>query len=161
MAVRKKAAKKSAAKKAPAAKKKVVAKKKVAKKKTVAKKSPARKKAPAKKAAAPAKPKAITTKQTKTQILQAISEDTGLTRKQVGEVFSSLGGLIERHMKRRGSGEFTIPETGVKIRRVVKPARKARMGRNPATGESIKIAAKKASTVIKVGALKALKDTLA
>jgi len=92
--------------------------------------------------------------------LQAIAEDTGLSKKQVTEVFNSLGGLVERHMKRRGSGEFTIPETGVKIRKVIKPARKARMGRNPATGESIKIAAKKASTVIKVSALKALKDTL-
>ncbi len=150
MAVRKKAAKKSAAKKAPATKKKIVAKKKVAKKKAVAKK-----------AATPTKAKAITTKQTKTQIIQAIAEDTGLTKKQVAEVFSSLGGLVECHMKRRGSGEFTIPETGVKIRRVVKPARKSRMGRNPATGEAIKIAAKKASTVIKVAALKALKDTLA
>ncbi len=163
MAVRKKAAKKSAAKKAPAAKKKVVAKKKVAKKKAVTKKAaPAKRKtkASAKKAAAPAVAKAITTKQTKTQIIQAIAEETGLSKKQVGEVFSSLGGLVGRHMKRRGSGEFTIPETGVKIRRVVKPARKSRMGRNPATGEAIKIAAKKASTVIKVGALKALKDTL-
>ena len=63
-------------------------------------------------------------------------------------------------MKKRGSGEFTIPDTGVKIRRVKKPARKARMGRNPATGEPMKIAAKPASTVVRVTALKALKDTI-
>ena len=148
----KKTAKKAAVKRAPATKKKVVAKKKVAaKKKVVAKK---------KVAAAPARQKSITTKQTKTQIIQAIAEDTGLSRKQVGDLFSSLSALIKRHMQRRGSGEFSIPETGVKIRRVKKPARKSRMGRNPATGESIKIAAKPASTVIKVAALKALKDTL-
>jgi nucleoid DNA-binding protein len=68
--------------------------------------------------------------------------------------------MIEGHMKKRGSGEFTIPDAGVKIRRVKKPARKARMGRNPATGEAMKIAAKPASTVVRVTALKALKDTI-
>ena len=63
-------------------------------------------------------------------------------------------------MKRNGSGEFHIPDTGVKIARVKKPARKARMGRNPATGETIKIAAKPAHTAVKVTALKVLKDTI-
>ncbi len=143
MAVKKKTAKKSAIKKAPVTKKKVVAKKKAAEK-----------------TAKPIKQKSITTKQTKIQIIQAIAEETGLSRKQIGEVFSSLGSLIKRHMQRRGSGEFSIPDTGVKIRRVRKPARKSRMGRNPATGETIKIAAKPVSTVVKVAALKALKDTL-
>lgn len=153
MAVKKKVAKKTA-------KKKVAAKKTVARKKTVAtKKRATKKKTAAKKKAAPAA-KSITTKQTKNQIITAIAEDTDLARKDVAAVFNSLGGLIQRHMQRRGSGEFAIPETGVKIRRVRKPARKARMGRNPATGEAIKIAAKPASTVVKVTALKALKDTL-
>ena len=109
--------------------------------------------------AAPAA-KAITTKQTKTQIIAALAESTELSKKDVALVFSKLGEMIEGHMKRRGSGEFTIPDTGVKIRRVKKPARKARMGRNPATGEAMKIAAKPASTVVRVSALKALKDTL-
>ena len=127
--------------------KKKVAKKKVAKKK-VAK-------------AAPAKTiKATTTKQTKTQIITAIAESTGLSKKDVSAVFGNLGDMITSHMKRRGSGEFTIPDTGVKIRRVKKPARKSRMGRNPATGEPMKIAAKPASTVVRVSALKALKDTI-
>jgi len=157
--LKRKPLKKLPPKKAPVAKKKVAAKKKVVAKKSTAKKAPA-KKAPAKKAAAPRKAKAIATKQTKTQILQAIAEETGLNRTQVAEVFASLGGLIKGHMTRRGSGEFAIPETGVKIRRVVKPARKARMGRNPATGEAIKIPAKRATTVVKVSALKALKDAI-
>jgi nucleoid DNA-binding protein len=113
------------------------------------------------KAPAAAKPvKAITTRQTKTQIIASISEATGLSKKDVGDVFNALGDMVEGHMKKRGSGEFTIPETGVKIRRVKKPARKARMGRNPATGEPMKIAAKPAQTVVKVTALKALKDSL-
>ena len=111
------------------------------------------------KSAAPAV-KAIPSKQTKTQIIAALSENTGLAKKDVGNVLAALGAMIEGHMKKRGSGEFTIPDAGVKIRRVKKPARKARMGRNPATGEAMKIAAKPASTVVRVTALKALKDTI-
>ena len=130
------------------------------KKKAAAKKAAA-KKAAAKKAAAAPKLKSITTRQTKTQIVQEIADSTGLTKKDVAAVFANLGELIQRHMQKRGSGEFQIPDTGVKIRRVKKPARKARMGRNPATGEEIKIAAKPAHTVVKVQALKALKDTIA
>ena len=123
-------------------------------KKTAAKKAPAKKAAPVKKLPA------IGKKQTKSQIIAAIAEDTGLSKKEVAAVFSSLSDLITRHIKRRGSGEFTIPDTGVKIRRVKKPARKARMGRNPATGEPMKIPAKPASTAVKVTALKALKDVV-
>ena len=127
-----------------------MAAKKVAKKKVV------------KKVAAKAAPavKAIGTKMTKTQIIASLAETTGLTKKEIAAVMSGLGDLVTAHIKKRGSGEFTIPETGVKIRRVVKPARKARMGRNPATGEEIKIPAKKASTAVKCVALKALKETV-
>ena len=153
MALKKKVAKKKVAKKK-------IAKKKVAAK-TVAKKKVTKKKASKKKVvqAAP-KLKAITSKQTKTQVMYAIAEDTGVARKDVAAVFESLSTMIQRHMQRRGSGEFTIPETGVKIRKVRKPATKSRMGRNPATGEAVKIAAKPATTVIKLRALKTLKDTL-
>ena len=124
------------------------------------KKKAAAKKAAAKTATAAPAVKAIASKQTKTQIITALSESTGLSKKDVGSVLSSLGAMVEGHMKKRGSGEFTIPDTGGKIRRVKKPARKARMGRNPATGEPMKIAAKPASTVVRVTALKALKDTI-
>ncbi len=104
--------------------------------------------------------KAIATKQTKTQILTTIAEDTGLSRKQIADVFASLNNLVTRHVQKRGSGEFTIPDVGIKIRRVKKPRTKARTGRNPATGETIQIAAKPATTVVKVTALKALKDKI-
>lgn len=114
----------------------------------------------AKAAAAPKPLKAIAAKQTKAQIVTSIAEETGLARKDVSAVFAALGDHVKRHMKKRGSGEFTIPETGVKIRRVKKPRTKARMGRNPFTGEEIKIAAKPAHTAVKVSALKALKDTI-
>ncbi len=116
----------------------------------------AAKKAAAK--AAPKKPKPITDKQTKAQIIASIAETTGLPKKDVVGVFTALAQLIGGHSQKKGSGEFVIPDTGVKIRRVVRPARKARMGRNPATGEEMKIAAKPASTVVKVTALKVLKE---
>ncbi len=119
-----------------------------------------KKKVASKKAATRRAP-AIANKQTKSQIIQAITDSTGLTKKEVTSVFQELGSLVERHVRKRGSGEFQIPDTGVKIRRVKKPARKARMGRNPATGEAIKIAAKPASTTVRVTALKALKDFVA
>jgi nucleoid DNA-binding protein len=123
-------------------------------------KKAAKKKVAAKKVATKPSLKSITAKQTKTQILTAIAEDTGLSRKDVAAVFSSMSDLITRHVQRRGSGEFSVPDCGIKIRRVIKPRTKARMGRNPATGEAIKIAAKPAKTVVKVTALKALKDKI-
>ncbi len=123
-------------------------------------KKAAKKKAAAKKVAAAPALKAIATKQTKTQIISAIAEETELSKKDVSAVFASLDSLISRHMQRRGSGEITIPDTGIKVRRVIKPRTKARMGRNPATGETIKIPAKPAKTVVKVTALKALKDKI-
>jgi nucleoid DNA-binding protein len=103
---------------------------------------------------------AIRNKMTKADVVAAIADDTGLTKKDVSAVFGTLSDLITRHMKRNGSGEFQIPDTGVKIARIKKPARKSRMGRNPATGESIKIAAKPAHTAVKVTALKVLKETI-
>jgi len=126
----------------------------------MAAKKKASKKSAAKKVAAAPRLKSIGTRQTKSQIIQEISDNTGLSKKDVASVFGSLGELVQRHMQKRGSGEFQVPDTGIKVRRVKKPARKSRMGRNPATGEEIKIAAKPAHTVVKVFALKALKETI-
>lgn len=99
--------------------------------------------------------KAIRDKQTKTQIIGQIAEDTGLTRKQVDSVLGSLSTLAKRHVMKRGSGEFAIPDMGLKVRRV---HRKARMARNPATGDSVRVPAK---TVVKATVLKGLKEALA
>ena len=132
-------------------------------KRETATKGPVAKKAgvaPARPKPIPAKPKPIVERQTKLQIVQTIAEETGLERKQVESVFGSLDGLVRRHMQKRGSGEFTVPDVGVKIRRARQPSRKARKGRNPATGEEITIPAKRAHDVIRLSALKALKDTL-
>lgn len=109
---------------------------------------------------AAAKPKAITEKQTKTEIVRIIAEDTGLTGKQVNDVFASMNGVIRRHMMRRGSGEVTIPDTGIKIRRVRKPATRARKGVNPFTGEEMTFKAKPARNSVRLSALKKLKDAL-
>ena len=73
-------------------------------------------------------------------------------------VFSALSMMIQRHMKERGSGHFTVPEIGVKITKIKAPDTKARTGRNPATGEAIEIPARPAHMKIKVSALKKLKD---
>lgn len=135
------------------------AKKKAAPK---AKAKPAAKKAPAKKAAVKAaapkrKTTAIKEKMTKSQILNEIAENTELSRKQVASVFEELEVLVQRSIKKRALGEFTIPGL-MKIMTVKKPAKKARKGINPFTGEEQMFKAKPASTAVKVRPLKKLKE---
>ena len=122
------------------------------------KKAPAKRKA-AKKTASKKAPavKAISKKLTKTGILNEIADNTDLTRAQVSSVLDELETLIERHIKKRAVGEFTLPGL-LKIRAVKRPATKKRMGRNPATGEEIVIGPKPASIRVRVTALKRLKE---
>ena len=95
---------------------------------------------------------------TKSEVFTAISDDTGLTKKEVAAVFDSLGGQIKKSLGGRGGpGVFTIPGL-CKMRVVKKPARKARMGVNPFTGEEMMFKAKPASKGVKILALKGLKD---
>lgn len=104
-----------------------------------------------------AKVTAVKQPMTKAQLLSAIAEDTGLTRKQVTEVMDSLSSQIQRHIKRRGPGTFTLPGL-LKVKTMRKPARKARKGINPFTGEETTFAAKPAHTIVKIQPLKGLKD---
>lgn len=131
-----------------------------AKKKPAAKKAPA-KKAPAKKvAAAPVKKlTAVKEKFTKTQLVNELVEKTELSKKEVSSVLDELGDIIERHVKKRAVGEFTLPGL-LKIKTVKKPAQKARKNvPNPfKPGELMDVAAKPASTKVKVLPLKKLKD---
>jgi nucleoid DNA-binding protein len=145
--------KKATTKKVPA--------KKAAAKKAPAKKAAAKKKAPAKKAAAPAvkRQPGVKAKMTKTAILNEIATNTNLTRTQVGAVMDELESVIERHIRKRSVGEFTLPGL-LKIKAAKRPATKKRMGRNPATGEEIVIPAKPATTRVRVTALKKLKDMI-
>src|SRR5690606_22819342 len=116
-----KPARKAPAKKAPAAK-------------PAAKTKPAPKARTAKPATPTRKVTAISEKFTKSQILNELSTNTGLSKRQVSEVLDELGTVIERHIKKRAVGEFTMPGL-FKIKTVEKPARKARKGINPFTGE--------------------------
>jgi DNA-binding protein HU-beta len=91
---------------------------------------------------------------TKSDILAAISKDTGLSKKQVGSVFESLGTVIKRSLK--GHGLFTLPGLA-KMKVVKKPATKARQGINPFTKEKMMFKAKPASKKVRVLPLKSLK----
>ena len=137
--------------------KKAAPKKKAPAKKVAAKKAPAKKKVVAKKAAPVKKAPAISTKMTKSQILASVAESTGLSKKQVGAVMDEVHTLMERSIKKRGVGEFTVPGI-MKITTVKKPARKARKGINPFTGEATVFKAKPASIAVKVRPLKKLKE---
>ena len=100
---------------------------------------------------------AITDKLTKSQIVASVADSTGLTKKQVGDVMDEMHSLIERSIKKRGVGEFTIPGI-LKITTVKKPARKARKGINPFTKEETVFKAKPASIAVKIRPLKKLKE---
>src|SRR5262249_25335814 len=78
-------------------------------------------------------------------------------RKQIGSVFDELTNLIQRAVSKKGPGVLALPGL-VKIKRVTKPATKARQGRNPATGEPMMIKAKPAHTVVRAQPLKSLKE---
>ena len=93
----------------------------------------------------------------KTQILEQIANNTGLSRKQVASVLDSLSDVIEAHVNKRAVGEFVLPGL-LKISTVRKPAVKARKGINPFTKEEVMFKAKAASTAVKVRPLKKLKD---
>lgn len=95
---------------------------------------------------------------TKSEILRTISEDTGLSRKDVNAVFDSLNAQIKKNLSGRNApGQFSLPGL-LKMTVRKKPATKARKGVNPFTGEEIMIKAKPASKTVKVTALKGLKD---
>ena len=155
------AARKATPAKAPAAK---APAKTAAAKRSTAKAAPAEKAAPAAKAAPKAaakstakKPTAIKERYSKTEILNHLAASTELSRKQVSTVLDELNTIIESHLNKRGAGEFVLPGL-MKIVTVKKPARKARKGINPFTGEETTFAAKPASTQVKIRPLKKLKE---
>ena len=90
-------------------------------------------------------------KLTQTEIVNDLAEKTGLKKTQAKEFFTALATMAASEVKK--SGEFTLPGFG----KLVKATRKAREGRNPATGETIKIAAK---TTVKFRVGKAMKDSI-
>ena len=101
----------------------------------------------------------IKDKYTKTQILSEIAENTDLTRSKVKEVLEEIETLIERHIKKKSCGEFTLPGL-LKIVTKKKPAQKAKKNvPNPfKPGEFMDVPAKPAKTQVKIRPLKKLKD---
>jgi nucleoid DNA-binding protein len=135
----------------------MAAKKPAAKAKKAPAKKAAPKKAAAKKPAAKSASKAVSARFGKTQMLAEIADTTALSKKQVSQVLDELTSIIERHVSKKGPGEFVMPGL-FKINTVHKPARKARKGINPFTGEETTFKAKPASTVVKIRPLKKLKE---
>ncbi len=94
----------------------------------------------------------MATTMTKTALVRHMAEHLELSNKSAGEFLDHLAEIAIAETRK--NGVFVIPGIG----RLVKAARKARMGRNPQTGESIKI---KAKTVVKFRVAKAVKDVIA
>ena len=152
-----KTTRKTAAKRKPA--------KKVVRRKTTAKKKPAKKavrKVAPKKAAVAAEIKvkklgATRKAYTKSQIVATIAEQTGTTRKQANAMMEVFHNIVNAHVTSGSCGEFKLPGM-LKVVVVKKPARKARKGVNPFTGEEMMFKAKPAHKVVKVRPLKNLKE---
>ena len=94
---------------------------------------------------------AAATKMTQSQIVKELAEATGTNSKVAKQFMTSFAEMAVRETKKNGM--FVIPGIG----RLVRVDRKARTGRNPATGEAIKIPAKK---VVKFRVAKAVKDAI-
>jgi nucleoid DNA-binding protein len=94
---------------------------------------------------------------TKSEILLSIAKATELSRKQVTSVFDALTSQIKDAVGKKGPGAFALPGL-LKIIVIQKPATPKRKGINPFTKQEQVFKAKPARKVIKVRALKALKD---
>ena len=88
----------------------------------------------------------------KSKIVASIADKVGTSKKVAAQFFEELFKLAVKEAK-GAAGKFVIPNIG----RAVKAHRKARIGRNPQTGEPIKI---KAKTVVRLRAAKAFKDAI-
>ncbi len=88
---------------------------------------------------------------TQTQLVRALAESAGVNNKVARTIVEHLSATAIKEVKK--NGVFVLPGLG----RLVRVDRKARMGRNPATGEAIKIPAKK---VVKFRVAKACKDAI-
>jgi len=88
---------------------------------------------------------------TKSEMASHIAEKAGVTKKTANQILDDIASLAYKQAKR--NGEFTLPGIG----KIVLSRRKARKGRNPATGQTIRIPAKR---VVKFRVAKACKDSI-
>ena len=109
-----------------------------------------------KKAAEAKKMKPVKTKLSKPQVLEALAEDSGMSKSEVEKVWGSLERLIEASICDQGYGQFTLPGL-MKVTTVRRPAIKARRGVNPFTKKETWFKAKPASTGVRIRALKKMK----
>ena len=109
-----------------------------------------------KKAVEAKKMKPVKTKLSKSQMFEALAEDSGVPKSEVQKVWGSLERLIEASICERGYGQFTLPGL-MKVTTVRRPAIKARRGINPFTKEEIWFKAKPATTGVRIRALKKMK----
>jgi DNA-binding protein HU-beta len=89
---------------------------------------------------------------TKSQVVSHLAEKAGIQKKAAAALLDELVGLATKECK--SSGQFVIPGLG----KAVKASRKARMGRNPQTGEPVKVPLK---TIVKFRFSKSFKDAVA
>ena len=92
-----------------------------------------------------------TKRMTQTDIINHLADKSGMKKADAKEFFTALAALATSEVKK--NGEFTLPGFG----KLVKATRKAREGRNPATGDTIKIPAK---STVKFRLGKAMKDAI-
>ncbi len=95
----------------------------------------------------------------KSQLVDAVAASTELKRKEVNAVMESLNDIIAAQIGKRGPGVFMLPGL-LKIKVITKPARKARKGVNPFTGEEMMFKARPAKKVAKIQPLKKIKAML-
>ncbi len=99
--------------------------------------------------------------QSKSQTFADLAEATGLSRKQVAEVFDALAELIKRELGKKGPGVFTVPGL-LKLKKVTKPATPATTRPNPfKPGEMMTVKAKPATAKVRAQPLKSLKEMVA
>ncbi len=98
-------------------------------------------------------------KLTKSQFIAEIAQQTGITKKQAGEVLDAMHKVIAHQLGKKGPGEVTIPGL-LKLNVVDKPAVPAHDGVNPFTKQPTVFKAKPASRAVKARAVKALKDSI-
>lgn len=94
---------------------------------------------------------------TKSQIVNELAERSGLSKKDVATFLEHLEGLIGDQVGKKGPGVFTLPGL-MKIAVKTRKKQPAKQGINPRTGETMMIPAKPARKVVKVSALKKLKE---
>jgi nucleoid DNA-binding protein len=95
----------------------------------------------------------------KSEFFQILAEQTELNKKDIKKVIETLQTVIKLHLVKNGPGQFTLPGM-FKVITTIKPATKARKGKNPFTGEEMIFKAKPAKRVVKVRVLKKFKTEL-